>query len=191
MSSMKTGLIATLILSGLPASLAQQTDVSTLIAHLRNAATSNVAVKEINAAGPEIKKSVADNLPSLMAHEKNDIVLNNESRIAGDLKVIACIPILVTIFLKGDLVPTGLTATMRWRMVDDPAGRALVQIGDPVIPEMTKLLTSDQRDDREKAVRVLGNIKSPAALNVLKEHLPSESDPHLRDVIDRVTAARN
>ncbi len=169
----------------------QQEDISTLIARLQTADTSDAAVKEIDAGSPDLKSSISDKLPSLMPDEKNNSVLNNEIKLAGDLKAVGCIPFLVTIFVKGDLLPMGLTATMRWHMVDDPAGHALVQIGDPTIPYMNKLLTSNQREDREKAIRVLGNVKSPAAMDVLKEHRDSESDQYLQYVIDKLATPQN
>jgi len=163
-----------------------QTDVSAIVTRLQNPATSNDAVKEIEAGDSEIKSAIADKLPSLMANEKNDAVLNNESKLAGDLKVVASVPILVSIFEKGDLIPTGVTMATMWRMANDPAGHALVQIGDPVIPYMKRLLTSNQAESREKAFRVLGNIKSSAALDALKQHRSSESDKRLQNVIDNL-----
>jgi HEAT repeat protein len=186
---MKAKVLRILILSGLLApdiGLSQQTDLSMLIGRLQNSDTSDDAVKEIEAASPELKDAVKDKLCPLIRSEKTDVVLNNEIKLAGDLKVANCAPDLVLIFVKGDLLPTGLTGTMRWHMVDDPAGRALVQIGDPVIPYIRKLLTSNRKDDREKAIRVLGNIKSPAALNVLKEHRDSEPDQYLQNTIDKI-----
>ena len=170
---MKAKVLRILFLLGLLApniGLAQQAGLSMLIGRLQNSDTSDDAVKEIEAASPELKDAVKDKLCPLIRGEKTDVVLNNEIKLAGDLKAVNCTPDLVFIFVKGDLLPTGVTTTMRWHMVDDPTGRALVQIGDPVIPYMKKLLTSNQKEDREKAIRVLGNIKSPAALNALKEH---------------------
>jgi HEAT repeat protein len=191
---MKTTYMAVLTLLGLltvNTGVGQQTQMSMILSHLQDPEMSDAAVVEIAAGSPDLKKIIADKLPSLMLEQKNYVVLNNESRLAGDLKVIACIPVLVTIFVEGDLLPNALTGMMRFRMDNDPAGRALAQIGDPVIPSMKKLLSSGDRDVREKAVRVLANINSPSALEVLKEHRGSESDPYLQDIIDRYTAPKN
>jgi len=163
-----------------------QVDATAVVAQLQNADTSDAAVKEIEAGDSELKSAIADKLPSLMSNQKNYDVLRNESRLAGDLKVVACIPNLVTFFVNGDVIPGGTTSTQRWHMVDDPAGHALVQIGDPVIPYMKKLLTSNQSDDRYKAIQVLGNIKSAAAIDVLKQHRSSETDQRLQYVLDKL-----
>jgi HEAT repeat protein len=167
-----------------------QVDASAIVTRLQNADTSDDAVKEIESGNSELKSAIADKLPSLMSNEKNYDVLRNESKLAGDLKVIACIPILFSIFVNGDAIPMGTTSAMRWHMVDDPAGHALAQIGDPVIPDMKKLLTSNQSDNRVKAIRVLGNINSQDALDALKQHRSSESDKRLQQMIDDV-ASRN
>jgi hypothetical protein len=164
-----------------------QVDVSAIVTRLQNADTSDDAVKEIESGDSELKTAIADKLSSLMSNEKNYTVLRNESKLAGDLKVISCIPSLVNIFVNGDAIPMGTTSTMRWHMVDDPAGHALAQIGDPVIPDMQKLLMSNQSDNRVKAIRVLGNINSPAAKKVIQEHRASESDQRLQYMIDKLT----
>jgi len=191
MKSRSVTIFTVFVLSIFHGSIAQQIRVAEMITGLQNPATSDEAVKEIEAGDAELKTSVADNLFSLMKKEKNDTVLNNESKLAGELKVTACIPILVNRFVHGDMTTNWITASIMWSMSNDPAGRALVQIGDPVIPFMSKLLASDEKYDREKAIRVLGNIDSPAALAILKQHRSLETDEQNQHVIDKVTAPRN
>jgi HEAT repeat protein len=191
---MKTMSAAALIMLGLLVAhrgIGQQADEDRAIARLQDAATSDAALQEIKTGSSELQSAIVSKLPSLMANEKEAVILDNESRLAGELKVIACIPTLIVRYVRGDVLPMGTTSTMRWRMVDDPAGQALVKIGDPVIPSISKLLKSDQKDVREKAIRVLGNIKSPAAIDALAAHRSSESNEYNQYLIDKLVTSRN
>ena len=186
---MKSTLIAIVILlelCGGHRANAQTADVTGVLARLQDPTSTDDAVNEIESSDTDVKKSISARLPAMMLKEDNYVIRNNESKLAGDLKVGACVPILYRIYVKGDALPTGVTASMRWRLTDDPAGHALVQIGDPAVPYMKELLTSGDVHEREKAVRVLANINSPTALDALRAHRSSESDKYLQGVIDNL-----
>jgi hypothetical protein len=116
-----------------------------LLRDFRTSTATDDAVKEIEASDADVKKAISDRLPALMQNEDNYVIRNNGSKLAEDLKVAACVPILYRLYVKGDALPTGVTSPIRWRLMDDPVGHALVQIGDPAIPYMKELLKSSDK----------------------------------------------
>ena len=114
-------------------------------------------------------------------------VIDNEILIAGDLQIAECIPELIKYYIKGD--EEGLITSSRVeRLANDPAGLALAKIGRPVIPEMQRLLGSNNLDLRRKAVRVLINMHSDTADTILQQHLAAESDEYVKRLINGAVA---
>ena len=72
------------------------------------------------------------------------------------------------------------------RLGDDPAGTALVQIGDPAVPAIVTALDSAPASQRLKLYLALGLIDSRRARNALADHLDGENDPDCRRVMTQI-----
>jgi hypothetical protein len=155
-----TAIVSLLEFVGSHSADAQNTDVTAVISRLQDPITTDDAMKEIEAFDADVKKAISDRLPALMQKEDNYVIRNNESKLAGDLKVVACVPILYRLYVKGDALPTGVTSTIRWRLMDDPAGHALVQIVDTAIPYMKELLKSSDRKANRKGAALFNGPPS-------------------------------
>jgi hypothetical protein len=108
----------------------------------------------------------------------------NEVKIAGDLKLQSCILPLTAVMVRGDGIGV-ITAYTHVLLKDDPAGTALVKMGDPTIPFMNNIL-SDQSSPllvRQKAILVLINLRSARSQQVLREYFPKEGNPYLKRLI--------
>jgi hypothetical protein len=155
-----TAFVILLEFAGILSVNAQNTDATAAIARLQDPTATDDAVKEIEASDADVKKAISDRLPALMQNEDNYVIRNNGSKLAEDLKVAACVPILYRLYVKGDALPTGVTSPIRWRLMDDPAGHALVQIGDPAIPYMKELLKSSDRKANRKGAALFNGPPS-------------------------------
>jgi len=69
------------------------------------------------------------------------------------------------------------------RMENNPAGAALVQIGDPAIPAVITVFDHGTSRERRYAVYVLNQINSSSTKRVLRDQLNREPDEDLRDFI--------
>jgi len=69
------------------------------------------------------------------------------------------------------------------RLENDPAAKALVEIGDPAVPAVARALESSRKDVRWRATLVLINMNSAVARQILRKHLNNEPDANLRTVI--------
>jgi hypothetical protein len=72
------------------------------------------------------------------------------------------------------------------RLDHDIVARALADMGDPSVPVVTDILSKGDLAERRRAMWILSNINSPAAQKAMRDHLPSESDPQLRGLIERL-----
>ena len=72
------------------------------------------------------------------------------------------------------------------RLDHDTLGRALADIGDPCVPVVADILSKSGSAERRRAMWILVNIDSPAAQKAMRGHLPSETDPRLRELIQKV-----
>ena len=169
---------------------AQELDISSLFKQLETLDTSQSAALVIVKRAKDSHQDralVANALPSMMDRAVDGTVVSNEMLIAGDLQVTECIPELMKYYIKGD-AGGFITWSRVERLANDPAGLALSKIGRPVIPEMQRLLGSDNLDLRRKAVRVLINMHSEAADTVLQQHLAVESDEYVKRLINGAIA---
>ncbi len=170
-----------------PFGFAQHPTNDNLLQELQVPEESNQAFAEIEkylSANQGLRSELLSHLPAMMAKEQDSQVLANESRLAGELKVRDCIPSLLALYRKGDQVGIVVTLSRIMRLADDPAGEALVKIGDPSIPSLKSLLASSNPIMRRKAVLVFVNINSAASRTALREHRPHETDPYLQHTID-------
>ena len=162
---------------------------------------------ETNAAAPEIlemakndstaRDFLAGKLPSLIvdrlpprdARTASPVWLN-AVRIAGQLRIVEAVPALTQALSRPemcgayDIRGCGLmTFGTEARLDHDIVGRALADIGDPSVPVVTDILSKGDLPARRRAMWILSNINSPAAQKAMRDHLPSESDPRLRELI--------
>ncbi len=165
---------------------AQEMGIPALLKQLETRDTSESAAETIVAKGRQSDRNrtaIANALPSMIDKAWDGPVIDNEILIAGDLQIAECIPELMQHYIQGD-EEGFITMSRVERLANDPAGLALAKIGRPVIPEMQRLLGSDNLDLRRKAVRVLRNMHSEAADTVLQQHLAVESDEYVKRLIN-------
>jgi hypothetical protein len=103
----------------------------------------------------------------------------NEVRLAGAFKVTEAIPAPTKwIGLPLSDSPGG-TLSERVMLEPFPAGRALVQIGEPAVPTLTTVL-ADWRG-RWAAYRALDMIGTPRAIEAVRAHIDHEPDQALKN----------
>jgi hypothetical protein len=112
----------------------------------------------------------------------------NAVRLAGSLKITEAAPALAKwIGLK----PSGaLSLGQMVRVEDNPPAKALAQIGDPAIPALLGVLERGNLSERWSAVLALHLIDSSKAKTAMREHLKRETDPSLREFIQRTLQPR-
>ncbi len=140
-------------------------------------------------ADPEARKYLAGHLPAIIEKGPSDRQpWNSAVQLAGELKITGAVPSLV----KWIGLPSSGTLTLSgWeRLENNSAAKALVKVGDPAIPAVVNALKRGDLKTRWDAVLVLDNIGSAAAKRALREHLKRETDPGLRDFIERAVALK-
>jgi len=108
------------------------------------------------------------------------------ARLSGGLKIVEAAPALakwLTIDNIGEITTAGFT-----KLENNPAGRALVEIGDPAIPALLGVFDHGTLRERRYAVYALSLIDSPRAKNALRERLSREPDENLRGFIRKALA---
>lgn len=81
---------------------------------------------------------------------------------------------------------TGETTTAGFiKLETNPAGKALAEIGDPAIPALVGVLDHGTLRERRYAIYALDLISSPLAKKTLHEQLKRESDPALREFMEK------
>ena len=158
--------------------------VETLFAELRDPSTSAEAARRLNLLGREQREAreyISEHLPAVIRDDPNGEVRENAMELAGDLKIKTAVPVLASFLryfsLAGDRAPTDVN--FGW----DPAGKALVEIGQPAVPAVTEILRQGNRQARLRASRILLNIGTAAAIQALRSHIPEEKDPGVRGFI--------
>jgi hypothetical protein len=136
---------------------------------------------------PKVREYIAAHLPPLI--EKGPAEKDRPGqwielvRLAGGLKIAEAAPVL-TMWLSIDNIGEITTAGFM-RLENNPAGAALVQIGDPAIPAVARVFDRGTLRERRYAVYILNQINSPNARGALRERLSREPDKELREFIRR------
>lgn len=167
----------------------QEADIHKLFARLNGPSTTNQAVHEIIEAttrNANTRQYIVQRLPDMINKQEPDSdVWRNAVDLAGQLKASETIPSLIKALSLG---PTGgpmqTTFGTQMRLDNDIVAKALAEIGDPAIPAVRNLLTSQDKNTRRRAVLILRNMNSPPARKVLQEHLPHETDEITRELIE-------
>jgi len=146
---------------------------------------------KLGRTSPDARKYLAANLPRLIEKRATGESLNGWSwvravRLAGELKIADAAPALV-MWIGLDNMGTA-TLALETRLETDPAGKALVQIGEPSVHALTEVLKNGNIQQRTSAVYALRLIASTSAEKALRDQLERESDPSLRSYIEQVIA---
>jgi len=134
---------------------------------------------------PKVREYIALHLPALI--EKGPVQSDHLGqwielvRLAGGLKIAEAAPALtkwLTIDNIGEITTAGFI-----KLENNPAGTALVQIGDPAIPAIVQVFSRGTLRERRYAVYALNLINSKGAKVALREQLNREPDQDLRNFI--------
>ena len=175
-------------------------EVQQRFAQLHGPTTSDEASVQLEAlAGntPDARLYLAKELPDLISKTSQDLsqdkVWRNCVQMVGELKIEEAIPVLVKLFdpVRYSGSPAS-TMTSRGRFDADPVAKALVKIGQPTIGPVSGILEDKDKGQniRIRAALVLYNINSPNADAALADDLRTETDPHLRSLIEARLKAR-
>ena len=142
---------------------------------------------ELGRSDPGVKAYLASQLPAEISDKQHGAVWKAEIQLVGDLQMTAAIPQLVELLVDKTDQPilTGMGRYMT--MKDDPPATALIAIGNTTVPAVAELLDSEDRATRSKAIRLLININTSDAQNVLAIHAPTEKDASLQLLIQQHT----
>jgi hypothetical protein len=139
---------------------------------------------------PKVREYIARHLPPMI--EKGPAEKDHPGswielvRLAGELKIAEAAPALtkwLTIDNIGEITAGGFT-----RLENNPAGKALAEIGDPAVPAVARVFDQGTLRERRYAVYVLSLINSSSAKSALQEQSHREPDKELRDYIRKVVA---
>jgi HEAT repeat protein len=163
-------------------------DIRTLFAQLNQSSSTDRAARHILQAASKdssAREYVVQKLPEMIDKLETDKVWLNAVRLAGQLKALEAIPSLQQAMSRGPLGGASYTTLgMQMRLEDDIVAKALSQIGDPAIPAIASLLGNGDEATRMRVVLILSTIGSPAARKVLRDWLPHETDPRIKDLIE-------
>jgi hypothetical protein len=140
---------------------------------------------------PEVKEYLAVHLPPLIdkgpARKDYPGDWITLVRLARELRIAEAAPALtkwLTIDNIGEITTAGFI-----NLENNPAGKALAEIGDPAMPPLTKVFDHGTLRERRYAVYVLRLINSPSAKSMLREQMNREPDEGLRDFIQKTLAS--
>jgi hypothetical protein len=181
-----------ILLPASPRAGSQTHDAASLLDRVQDPSQTDGATSQLlkmaNTSG-DTRELLAKRLPSLieigpmrsrLQHTHIDEVWLNNVKIAGTLKIAETAPALAEWISTENIVPGdtgGLTSASNFSR--QPAGLALIQIGDPAVPALQWVLEHGEANDRWLAVRALIRIGTPKAKSVVHEAAQDESDPNL------------
>lgn len=192
MFDVKKRFLALFVCSASIAGLAQvpqaPASVVALFEQLQSPETTDAATSELlkrASADQQTRKYLVTHLPDLIEKGPRRIqIWNNAVRIAGDLRIVEAVPALAKWI--GSETGSGLiTLGREARLENEPAAKALAQIGDPSVPALAQVLRGSGLRERWNALYSLKLIGSPSAKKAFQEHIGVESDPGVRDFMER------
>ena len=173
--------------------------IQSLFVQLRQEKTTSAAAQEIRDRAVKdsaARDFMAQRLPSMIKSRPagpTNLIWMNAVRLAGQLKVTSAIPALKDALSLGpirggydygtsDNYPSPSEGV---KLRYDIVGRALADIGDPSVPSLADVLSHGDAPARKRAFFILSNINSPAARQALRDHLPNEGDPAIKEMIQK------
>jgi hypothetical protein len=163
-------------------------EVQQLFVQLQDAKTSNdaaVRLKVLAESSAEARQYLVNQLPGLITTSQPPIwensVWRNSLRLAGDLRIVETVPILVKL-LDSESRGGPVTFAELEDLDTDPVGKALVKIGEPALGPVRSVLENKDKSQsiRLRAVHILYKMNSTDADQALAQDLPSESDPRVK-----------
>jgi HEAT repeat protein len=131
---------------------------------------------------PSAREFLVERLPDLIRKPAGRAWIN-AVRLTGDLKIVEAVPVLASL-LKDPYSKGGLTGATsfgtKFILGDDPAGRALADIGEPALKAVETLLQDPDIHVRWRAALVLGNMNSQYADQALERNLANETNEAVR-----------
>ena len=175
-------------------SLQAEEPVATVFQRLQSSGNIHEATEQLLNRGrsdPKVREYIARHLPPMIEKgpgEKGDHLgpWIEFVRLARELKIAEAAPALtkwLTIDNIGEITTGGFI-----RLENNPAGKALAEIGDPAVPAVARVFDRGTLRERRYAVYVLNLINSPSAKATLQERLSREPDKDLRDFIRKSLA---
>jgi hypothetical protein len=136
---------------------------------------------------------IVDRLPPLDARTASPVWLN-AVRLAGQLKMVEAVPALTQSLSRREMCGAydidmgnscnASTFARVARLDFDIVARALADIGDPSVPAVAGIFSNGDLPARKRATWILINIDSPAAHKAMRDHLPSESNPIVKGMME-------
>jgi hypothetical protein len=174
--------------------------VSELFKQLQSPQTTDQAsdqLENLAKSDPRIRNYLTERIPELIdagpQHYQPQVpdasvqypgpVWRNAVMLASELKVAEATPALVK-WVSVSTTPVVTLASVT-QLRDNPAGQALIRIGDPSIPALRDGLEHGNSDERWGCARALVQIGSPRATAALRDHVTHEPDATLVDFINR------
>jgi len=168
-----------------PLGAQSRADFDRWFVELQQESATDQATGQIAAAAkkdPYARQLLAEHLPPLIEKLRGPVWVN-AIRLAGELKISEAVPSLVEILKSQDARSGPTTFAEEFRLDDDPAGRALVEIGEPATAAVGKLLADPNRNIRWRAALVLSNMNSVGADGELSRHIGDEGDPGIKKYV--------
>lgn len=189
MRSLKKSIIAlTCVLAFVSAASAQNPiDPASVFQELKTAETTDRAKETLLKGGAEdarVREYLKNNLPPMIEVGYRNVYPQwaNAVRLAGELKITEAAPALAK-WVGLDNV--GETSMGQFQRLDNnPAAKALSQIGDPAIPSLVGVLDHGTVRERKSAYMALNLIGSPSAKTVVRGRYTQETDPGLRKLME-------
>ena len=166
----------------------QSADVRRLAPELidtQQSAQARDSLAKLATSDPSVMADLENAVPFWIVNCTGSSVWVNAARLAESLKLTAAVPALVQALDRKYYESPIITATTALRLDYDTVGRALVAIGDPAIPALSKRWNQlPDPAQRSRVADILFNIGSPAALKALQWQSAKETDPWVKGIIN-------
>lgn len=136
----------------------------------------------------DTRQYLALHLPTLISESSRGSrgsIWINSIRLAGNLKISEAVSGVAELLKQPSTKGGPITFTGELTLEDDPAAKALAEIGEPAVIAVGKILDEGDKSARQRAFLVLLNMNSPGGDQVLSAHLRNESDPDIKQLIQR------
>jgi HEAT repeat protein len=166
-----------------------QPGLAALVQNLESPQTTNDAAEQLMKLGksdPKVREYLAIHLPQMIEKDSGGPWMN-AVHLSGALKIAEATPALakwLTVDNVGEITTAGFI-----KLENNPAGKALAEIGDPAIPTLIGVLVHGSLRERRYALYALNLIGSPRAKKTLRTHLKREPDESLRHFIQEALAS--
>jgi hypothetical protein len=151
--------------------------VTILFKQLQQPSSTDQAAAELSRMGPvdtNTKSFLAKHLPDIIGKPPtNRYVWLNSVRLAGRFRLTEAIPVLGESIRAATEESSQDGLKSRYQLVGFPCGKALVEIGELSIPELTKILNSGDLSREWIAYRALFLIGTTRAMTALRERIAS------------------